>query len=98
VETLPFNPCYEGDGDDNREEEDKFIAITPTQVTQDGLFRDLVIPVPTEYAAFSNTPILCTHVELVLEGNNPNRFGDDLWMATGLVYRNDELYPELTCP
>jgi hypothetical protein len=98
IVSLPQNPCFEGVGDDNKEEEDKFVRITPTQVTVEGELRTLSFPAPVDVQAFSVTPIVAAFVELVLEGANPNRFGDDIWVDTEVLFRNDELYPELSCP
>ena len=90
--------CREGALDDNKEEEDKFIAILDPTVVIDGEFRDLIFDAPAEALVFTD-PLTAVIVEAKIEGGMINKLHDDWVMTTEVIFANTELYaPHDCCP
>jgi hypothetical protein len=99
VVSASGTPCADGLwGDDNKDQEDEFIAITPLGVTPNGEFRDLRFAPPAELSAFPTPPIVAVIVELKIDGANPRTIVDDLYLHTEVTFTRADQYPEYRCP
>jgi len=89
IENRTPGICFDPDSDDNKDEEDRFIEVTPLDVQEFGPFRRIRFELPPERDAFLEPPITAVIIEARFEGDDPTTIADDLVVTTEVEFLND---------
>lgn len=97
---LGERACLEPDYDDNKDEEDIFLAIPiePDRVAVAGEYRSIEFEAPEELAAFASAPLIAFTIEVRIEGDDPESCLDDVVLHAPISFENEESYPAYECP
>ncbi len=97
---LGARACLEPDYDDNKDEEDLFLAIPiPVErVAVAGEYRSIEFDPPEELAAFATAPLIAFTIEVRIEGDDPESCLDDMILHTPITFENEASYPAFECP